>query len=272
MPNELIANARMYAIAPTAAAAWRELFGWLARASGIALSVIDHAFPAPLGDLWARSDLACTFMCGWPWWRQGRTHRLVAAPVPSAPWSGGRAVYCSHFIVRADSPFTSLESTFGHRFAFTIADSHSGYNAPRHHLMAHRMAAGRPLFSEVLGPLTTPRRVLEAIIENRADVGPQDSFAFSLMCRHLPELTRQVRVVASTPVVPIPALMASRGMTDGVVEQLAAALLRVGDTGELQALRADLCITGFARLDPATYGIAERWAEEAEANGLAVIA
>ena len=31
---------------------------------------------------------------------------------------------------------------------------------------------------------------------------------------------------------------------------------------------ADLCIEGFAPLDPATYEVAERWAVEAEAAGL----
>ena len=271
MPAELIANARMYSVAPGAIAAWKRLFAWLARESGVALTVIDHAFPAPLNALWARPDLACTFMCGWPWWRQGRTQRMVAAPIPSAAYAEGRPVYCSHFIVRADSRFTDLESTFGHRFAYTIEDSHSGYNAPRHHLMAYRRAAGRPLYREIVGPLTTPRRVLEAIVESRADVGPQDSFAFDLMRRHLPELTRQVRVVASTPVVPIPALMAARDMTDAVVERLTATLLRVGDVTELASLKQDLCITGFARIEPESYAIAETWAQEAEAHGLATI-
>lgn len=272
MPETLIANARMYSVAPEAATAWKRLFAWLATESGLDLEIIDHAFPAKLNDLWGRSDLACTFMCGWPWLRHGATHRIVAAPVPAAAYAGGRPVYCSHFIVRADSPFQSLEATFGHRFAFTIDDSHSGYNAPRHHLMAYRGDAGRPLYGEIVGPLTTPRRVLEAIIDGRADVGPQDSFAFDLMSRHLPELTRQVRIVASTPVVPIPALMASQDMAVHVIDRLAAALVQVGSRPELAELRDALCISGFARLDPATYGIAESWAHEAEQRGLERIA
>ncbi|MBL8670191.1 MAG: ABC transporter permease, partial [Alphaproteobacteria bacterium] len=62
--SALIANARMYSVAPGAAAAWKRLFAWLKERSGIDLQVIDHAFPAPLDALWARPDLACTFMCG----------------------------------------------------------------------------------------------------------------------------------------------------------------------------------------------------------------
>lgn len=270
MPQQLIANARMYSVAAGAADAWKRLFAWLSRESGVALTVVDHAFPARLNDLWMRDDLACTFMCGWPWLRLARGHAVVAAPVPAAPYAAGRPAYCSHFVVHKDSPFRALEDTFGHRFAFTIEDSHSGYNAPRHHLMRYRTGHA-PLYAEVIGPLTTPRRMAEAIGEGRTDVGPLDSFAFDLLCRHEPELTAPLRILASTPAVPIPALMASKGIAPEIVERLAATLCRLGSDPAQQALRADLCITGFARLDPASYGIAEAWAREAEARGLARI-
>lgn len=270
MPQQLIANARMYSVAPGAIDAWKRLFAWLARESGVTLTVIDHAFPAKLNDLWMREDLACTFMCGWPWLRLARGHAVVAAPVPAAAYAAGRPAYCTHFVVRKDSPFRTLEDTFGHRFAFTIEDSHSGYNAPRHYLMRYR-TGNAPLYAEVIGPLTTPRRMAEAIAEGRTDVGPLDSFAFDLLCRHEPELTAPLRILASTPAVPIPALMASRQTPLEIVERLASALGRLGSDPSQQALCADLCILGFAPLDPAGYGIAEEWAREAEARGLARI-
>jgi ABC-type phosphate/phosphonate transport system substrate-binding protein len=271
MPAELIANARMYSVAPGAAAAWKRLFAWLEDETGVRLTVIDHAFPAPLNDLWRRSDLGCTFMCGWPFLRFGAQHQVIAAPVPVAEYAAAQPVYCSHFIVKATSPFARLEDTFGHRFAYTIEDSHSGYNAPRHHLMRYRGGPDRALFGEVVGPLTTPRRVLEAIIEGRADVGPQDSFAFDLMCRHLSELTSKVRVIASTDTVPIPALMASSGTSADTVERLRHALLSVASRPELADIRQELCITGFARLAPESYAPSEQWAQEAARRGLAVI-
>ncbi|MFM9846253.1 MAG: phosphate/phosphite/phosphonate ABC transporter substrate-binding protein [Hyphomicrobiaceae bacterium] len=271
MSPALIANARMYAVAPGATAAWNRLFAWLQQTSGVSLTVVDHAFPAPLNDLWRRDDLACTFMCGWPFLRLGAQHNVIAAPVPAAGYAAGRPVYCSHFIVKATSPFETLEDTFGHRFAYTIEDSHSGYNAPRHHLMRYREQPGQKLFGEVVGPLTTPRRVLEAIIEGRADVGPQDSFAFDLMRRHLPELASQVRVVASSDIMPIPAFMASAGTSADIVERLRAALLSIKDSPELAPVCADLCITGFATLVPEAYDLSEVWAQDAERRGLATI-
>lgn len=272
MPNELIANARMYSVAPGAIAAWKRLFAWLDEASGIRLTVVDHAFPALLNDLWARPDLAATFMCGWPWLRHGATHRVVAAPVPASAYAKGKPQYCTHFVVHRDSSFMKLEDTFGHHFAYTIADSHSGYNAPRHHLMRYRGAEKRKLYGEIIGPLTTPRRMLEAIAEKRTDVGPLDSFAYDLLSRHEPALAAETRVIASTDPVPIPAIMASRDMDAQVIETLRATLLTLGSKPEQATLCADLCISGFATLDPAAYEVAERWAREAEAAGLEVIA
>jgi ABC-type phosphate/phosphonate transport system substrate-binding protein len=272
MPDQLIANARMYSVAPGAVAAWKRLFAWLDETSGVRLDVIDHVFPALLNDLWGRPDLAATFMCGWPWLRHGATHKIVAAPVPAAAYAGGKPQYCTHFVVHRDSPFAAVEDTFGHRFAFTIADSHSGYNAPRHHLMRYRGPDNRPLFGEIVGPLTTPRRMLEAIAEMRTDVGPLDSFAYDLLSRHEPALSAQTRVIASTDPVPIPAIMASQHMDEKIVAHLRAALTTLGKRPEHKALCCDLCISGFAALDPSTYEVAERWARDAERRGLEVIA
>lgn len=68
----LIANARMYSVAPGATAAWKRLFALVAERSGVPLKVIDHAFPQKLSELWQREDLALTFMCGWPFVRTYR--------------------------------------------------------------------------------------------------------------------------------------------------------------------------------------------------------
>ena len=64
----------------------------LARECGVDLDVIDHAFPLPLAELWSRHDLACAFMCGFPY--------VLAAHRPRAgggtrsrrsanPWAAG---------------------------------------------------------------------------------------------------------------------------------------------------------------------------------------
>ena len=269
--SDLIANARMYSVAPGAAAAWKRLFAWLQERSGFDMTVIDHAFPASLDELWSRKDLACTFMCGWPFMRYGAIHQVVAAPIPSAAYARGRAVYCSHFVVRDDAPFKTLEDTFGHRFAYTIPDSHSGYNAPRHHLLSYRKGVTKMLYREIVGPLRTPRLMVEAIVEGKTDVGPLDSFAYALLRRHWPEVAGRTRIIASTDVVPIPAFMASEGAPSDIVERLGETLTSFGDDPGQAALRDDLCILGFARIPESGYQITEDRAQAAEARGLAQI-
>src|SRR3546814_9085713 len=86
----LVANARMYAITPASAAAWAQLFAWVAEASGPPLDVIAHAFPAPLNDLWTRPDLGAAFICGYPYALGGKRQQLLAAPVPSPARYAGR--------------------------------------------------------------------------------------------------------------------------------------------------------------------------------------
>src|SRR5262249_3043572 len=155
------------------------------------------------------NDLGCVFMCGFPLALQLAPVRPLAAPVPRAPWANGKAVYRSDLIVREDASFRSLEDTFGGRAAWTVEHSHSGFNAFRHHLLPSRSASGPTLYREMLGPLVTARRILEAVRDGSIDVGPLDAFWHWLIARHAPELTAGVRVLASTETAPIPALVAA---------------------------------------------------------------
>jgi ABC-type phosphate/phosphonate transport system substrate-binding protein len=264
--SEAVACARMYAVTPAARAAWRSLFQSVAEAADVPLEVIDHAFPAPLNALWERDDLGAAFMCGWPLARSGFAKRIVVAPVPNDPFSEGRPIYRSHFVVAAGAPFQTLADTFGHRMAFTVEDSHSGYNAPRHHLLPERIArGGAPLFSEMIGPLYAPRKVLDAILAGEADVGPLDSYAFALMTGHDAELAGKVRVVASTVAVPIPPIVASPGIDPAEVERLADAFVAL--SAEEPAMKT-LLLKGFSRIDAEDYRETLRWDEDAVRNGL----
>jgi ABC-type phosphate/phosphonate transport system substrate-binding protein len=267
MSGPYIANARMYAVAPGAAAAWKALFAWLAHESGIDLQAIDHAFPATLDDLWDRDDLGAAFMCGWPYARRAEKPKLVAAPIPAAARYGGKPVYFTDLVVRADSPFQTLPHTFGHRLAYTATGSHSGFNAQRYHLASRHGAQKH--YGSWLGPYTTPRRIVEAVLAGQVDVGPLDSFAHDLMRRHEPELMAGVRAIESTDAAPMPSLVASRATPHEIVARLRAALLSVGDRLELAGLRDSLCVSGFGLTRESDYQITLDRAAAAEAAGYA---
>ena len=264
-----VASARMYSVNPGAALAWHELFEWLARESGVELHVNGHEFPAPLAELWSRSDLGCAFMCGFPFMLARNPPRLVAAPVPLGAPMPGKPVYATRFVVRADSAFRSLEDSFGGRLGYTAEDSHSGYNALRHHLLPYRLQRGGNLYRESIGPFHTPRRVIEAVLADKIDVGPLDGYALDLMLRHEAELAKEIRIVATTEAAPIPFLVASQECPDDVAASLRTALLTLGDAPACAGLRERLCLRGFAPVAIEDCGLMLRWDAEARAAGYA---
>src|SRR5580704_6597792 len=262
-----VANARMYSVNPQAAAAWKELFGWLARQSGVDLDTLDHAFPLPLADLWSRADLACAFMCGFPFALSAQPLRPVAAPVPAKAPISGRPVYDTRLVVRADSGFRTIEQTFGGRLGYTVEDSHSGYNALRYHLLPYYRQGGAKLYRESIGPLVTPRRVIEALLSGDIDIGPLDGYALDLMQRHQPDLASQIRIVATTDPAPIPFLIAAPDCPDEIVLALQTGLLAFSNAPACAGLREQLCLDTFVPVAAEDYSLITRWDAEARAAG-----
>jgi ABC-type phosphate/phosphonate transport system substrate-binding protein len=262
-----VANARMYSVTPAAAKAWKQLFAWLADASGHALQIIDHAFPAPLGDLWARPDLGAAFICGYPYALSGKRQPILAAPVPVIARYGRQPIYMTDFIVRADSCYLTLEDTFGARLGHTVEDSHSGFNVVRHHLLAYRTAERPRLYRATVGPLYTPRKVVEAVLAGDIDVGPLDGYAMDLLRRHEPNLVARLRVVATTAPAPIPMLIASPDCPPQVVAALRSALLGFGAASETADIRDALCLSHFVAVEPEAYDLPLAWAAAATTAG-----
>ena len=150
-----IANARMYAVTPAVEAAWRTLLEHISHEAGAALRYLPYAAPQPLEVLWSRPDVAAVLMCGYPIALQLAPVRPLAAPIPSAPWAEGRAVYRTDLIVREDAPYRTLADTFGGRAGWTVAHSQSGFNAFRHHLLGYRSSQRPKLYGEMVGELVT---------------------------------------------------------------------------------------------------------------------
>jgi ABC-type phosphate/phosphonate transport system substrate-binding protein len=245
----LVANARMYAVTPAVKAAWQHLFAWVAQASSVPLAYLDHAAPAPLETLWERSDLGAAFMCGFPFASAAVKPQLLAAPIPSPPRYGGKPCYCTDLVVRADSAFGQLSDTFGGRIGWTVEHSQSGYRAVRHHLAALPAA----YYAQWVGPLVTPRRVVDALLAGEIDVGPLDSYVHDLLKRHEPETAAKLRVIESTAMTPIPLLVALPGVADDAVARLRHALLCCQAAPELAATLDRLLLARFAAVDPADY-------------------
>ena len=154
----------------------------------------------------------------------------VLPPFPMAAPMPGQPVYATRLVVRRTSDFNSLEDTFGGRLGYTVDDSHSGYNALRHHLLPYQPAAWRQALSRKRRPAVHAAAVIEALLAGRyrcrsarflcvrPDAAPSS-----------PIWRRQIRIVATTDAAPIPFLVASLQCPDDVVAELRTALIKFGD-------------------------------------------
>ena len=268
----MIASARMYCGSPSLSAAWRRLLEWVGKRSGVPFDVLDpSAEPATLDDLWARPDMACVFMCGYPWALRRERPHLLAAPVPSPPRFGGRPDYVSDFIVRADSRFTDLAQTFGGTIAYSTEHSHSGYNAPRFHLLPHRTADRPRLYGKVIGPFIRQRPVIDAVLDGRADVAAVDGYGLDLLCRHEPALVARLRIVATTLPAPAPPLVASPGIDAVTRDRVTGALLSVHTDPAMAGTLDELLLARFARVDAGAFQLFLDRERAAEAAGYAAL-
>ena len=266
----LISNARMYAVTPETEAAWRDLLDRVAAAAGVELAYLSYPAPQPLEPLWARPDLGCVFMCGYPIALGLAEVVPIAAPIPAAPWAQGKPLYRSDLIVRADSPYARLEDTFGGTVGWTVEHSHSGFNALRHHLLSYRPRDRHRVYHRSVGSLVTARRILECVVDGSIDIGPLDAYWHLLIRRTLPELLAKVRVLASTELAPIPAFVASAGTPPDLVDALRRSFIAAAGARWFGPLAEALCLEGFAPVDLASFDTTLQWARDAEAAGYAI--
>jgi ABC-type phosphate/phosphonate transport system substrate-binding protein len=262
----VIANARMYSVSAEAGADWRELLSGIIAKAGVPVVVIDYPAPAPLEDLWMRTDQAAVFMCGLPYSQAEPRPVLIAAPIPSPAEFHGAPHYWSDFVVRKDSGLRTVEDAFGQRIAFTVPGSQSGCVAALTYLMAAQremtadaeaQAAPRaPLFTEIIAPTITPMGALAAVVDGAADIAPIDSYALRLLRKYRPDLASAVRVVGQTVPTPIPPLVASA--TSASEQELAAlqsAFLEAHQNASRKSLMDELLLLGFARPDSNAYTV-----------------
>lgn len=267
----LVANARMYAVESATAAAWRTLFEWVAVQASVPMRFIEH--DGALDVLWHRPDLGCAFMCGYPFatWDEAQSPRPVALAAPEPRGSDALARYRSCIVVPADSGIATLEELRARRFAYTTPRSQSGYQAPRRLFAALARADGGRYFASVVGPLVTPRGVVEAVLRDEADAGPLDSYWLDLLALHETGTARRLRVIATTPWTPVPLLVCSASLAADARERLADALVEAGSAPALSDVRDTLALSGFAKVDASTYAVLADHAAEADALGYTIL-
>ncbi len=245
-----VACTRMYDVTPEVRRHWHALMSAAAGAAGLAVECIDHAPPAPLVDLWARDDLVLGYMCGLPLATRYPDVQPLAAPVTVCS-GDDRPTYRSVWLVRADSTFGTLASTFSHRVGWTVEHSHSGFNAPRHALLAHRSPVRPLLYRESVGPLGDPRAALAALDEGRIDVTAIDAYWWWLLERHDAATAASYRAIGETASAPMPPLICAAGLARSFAVKLVDAL---GELHEDRGATVHLDPLGIRRFSPVERG------------------
>ena len=265
-----IANARMYSVTPAAEAAWRDLLARIGRDAGVDLVYESYPAPAPLEDLWRRTDLGAVFMCGYPIALGIADVVPLAAPIPAAQWAEGRAVYRSDLIVKRDAPFQTLADTFGGTCGWTVEHSHSGFNAFRHHLLRYRTPERPSLYTRSVGGLVTARRIVDEVANGTIDIGPLDAYWHMLLARYAPDIAANVRVLEPTATVPMPAFVAAPGLPADHADRLRSAFSAASGEPWFAAYRDALLIDGFEAVTHAFYDVTMAWDRDAKAAGYEV--
>jgi len=261
----MLVNTRMYSVTPAAKAAWHEVFSWVLARARVEGRFVDHDPPALLSDLWSRDDLGCVMMCGLPYALRTPHPTVLASPVPAPARYGGRAIYMSDLAVRRDSPYQTLQDTYGQVAGYTLPDSQSGYFAFRYQLL--RQNAPPRAYKKIVGNLMNARGVIRALAAREIDIGPLDGYVFDLIRAGDAEFAGQVRIVASTDPTPMPPIVATAALPDAAVQALRSAFLAVADEPALTGARAALLLDRFIVPDPSVYQVQRSRAAEVEASG-----
>ncbi|HLE66674.1 MAG TPA: PhnD/SsuA/transferrin family substrate-binding protein [Burkholderiales bacterium] len=262
----LLANARMYSVTPQAKAAWRTLIEWVIARARFPAQFVDHDPPKLLSELWSRNDLGAVQMCGLPASLRNPAPTILAAPVPSLPRYAGRAIYMSDLAVRANSPFKTVEDTFGGIAGYSLKDSQSGYFAFRYYLQTHH-APARGRYRRIVGNLLNPRGVIKALAAGEIDIGPLDGYVFDLIRDGDPAYAAPVRVLASTDPTPMPPIVATAPLDASSVQRLRDGFMAAGSEPSLAPARATLLIERFVVPELSEYGETRRRAERVEREG-----
>jgi phosphonate transport system substrate-binding protein len=140
-------------------------------------------------------DHVC-FVCSIPYLLLSSAGRIrmeaIAAPVLRGRRYGGRPVYYSDVIVRADRPWDTLAELDGRRWAYNEPYSHSGFIVALHALAQRDAPAG--FIGEAI-EAGFHDDAIRLVVDGGADWAAIDSQVLDLAARRDPRLRRGLRVI-----------------------------------------------------------------------------
>jgi phosphonate transport system substrate-binding protein len=169
------------------------------------------------------------FVCGLPYVdlrdEAGEAVEPLAAPVPIGSRYGGRPVYFSDVVVRADSPARVFDDLRGLRLGYNEPESHSGHNAVAGEL------ARRGLGGEFFGCWHRTGSHVESLRQvgaGEVDTAAIDSHLLDALRADDPTLGPTLRVMAAIGPVAIQPLVAGPSLAGEERDAVRSAVLAIG--------------------------------------------
>jgi phosphonate transport system substrate-binding protein len=210
---------------------------------------VGHSF-----DQFADGGADIGFLCGLPYVELARQPRppveLLAAPILRGARYGGRPIYFSDVIVRADSPFRSFSDLRGRSWAYNDPDSHSGYNVTRHRLVS--MGETNGFFGRVV-EAGSHQRSIRMVCGGEVDAAAIDSLVLAVELRDSLALREQLKVIDTLGPAGIQPVVAACRLADGLKAAVRDVLLAMGDDPTASAILAHSFVERFVAVTDEDY-------------------
>jgi phosphonate transport system substrate-binding protein len=205
-------------------------------------------------DEFAGGEADIGFLCGLPYVELARQPHppveLLAAPVLTGERYGGRPIYFSDVIVRADSSFGSFSELRGSVWAFNDPDSHSGYNVTRHRLVSMGETDG--FFGRVV-EAGSHQRSIRMVCSGEIDAAAIDSHVLAVELRDRPALREQIKVIDTLGPAGIQPVVAASRLPDGLKAAVREALLAIDDDPAARAVLTSSFVERFVAVTDEDY-------------------
>lgn len=195
------------------------------------------------------------FVCSMPYLLFERTGAIdmevLAAPVLQGDRYGGRPIYFSDVVVRADSSFADLEDLRGATWAYNEPFSHSGFGVVAWSLLDRGLTFAH--FGRVV-EAGFHAVALEMVLDGQADAAAIDSQVLAIELRDRPTLRHRLRVVdVLGPSTIQPIVASNRRLSPGDRAAIRAALLSVNDDPTSRPILDGALVSHLVAVDAAAY-------------------
>ena len=240
------------------------LAGYLTEQLGLPVDFRDGEWQHMFQEITA-GRIAIGWICGRPYTRLIDEARapihLLAAPVMAGARYGGRPIYFSDVVVRSDSRFQQFDSLRGASWAYNEPGSQSGYHVTRHYL-AQRGESGQ-FFGRVVAS-GAHLLSLAMVLDGSVDASAIDSTVLEWETERDPTLADRLRIIEVLGPSPIPPLVITAALPDGVVAVIRDLLLNLHTSPSGRAILALGGLARFAAVTDSDYDVIRRMSVETQ--------